>query len=38
MLRNGHEMGAMFKVIAFTRGLTDYAPLGYAHGDRRHRL
>jgi hypothetical protein len=25
-------------VIAFTKGLAAYAPLGFAAGDRRHRL
>ena len=38
MLINEHEMGELFKVIAFTKGLPDYAPLGFASGDRRHRL
>ncbi|MEO5883381.1 MAG: SAM-dependent methyltransferase [Caldimonas sp.] len=38
MLLNEHEMGELFKVIAFTKGLPDYAPLGFASGDRRHRL
>ena len=38
MLLNEHEMGELFKVIAFTKGLADYAPLGFAGGDRRHRL
>jgi len=38
MLLNEHEMGELFKVIAFTKGLPDYAPLGFAGGDRRHRL
>ena len=33
-----HEMGELFKAIAFTKGLPDYAPLGFASGDRRHRL
>jgi SAM-dependent MidA family methyltransferase len=38
MLLNEHEMGELFKVIAFTKGLPDYAPVGFASGDRRHRL
>ena len=38
MLLNEHEMGELFKVIAFTKGLAEYAPLGFAAGDRRHRL
>jgi SAM-dependent MidA family methyltransferase len=33
-----HEMGELFKAIAFTRGLDDYAPMGFLTGDRRHRL
>ena len=36
-----HEMGELFKVIAFSRGLAGgepAAPLGFAHGDRTHRL
>jgi SAM-dependent MidA family methyltransferase len=32
-----HEMGELFKVIAFGRGL-DFQPLGFASGDRTHRL
>ncbi len=36
-LLNEHEMGEIFKVIAFARGL-DFAPMGFASGDRRHRL
>jgi len=31
-------MGELFKAIAFTKGLPDYAPLGFSSGDRRHRL
>jgi len=38
MLLNEHEMGELFKVIAFTKGLAGYEPLGFAAGDRRHRL
>ena len=33
-----HEMGELFKVIAFAKGLIDFAPIGFATGDRRHRL
>ena len=36
-----HEMGELFKVIAFSCGLADAelaAPLGFAPGDRTHRL
>jgi len=33
-----HEMGELFKAIAFTRGLDGYTPMGFATGDRRHRL
>ena len=29
-LVNEHEMGELFKVIAFAKGLGDYAPLGFA--------
>ena len=36
-LVNEHEMGELFKVIAFARGVT-FAPIGFASGDRRHRL
>ena len=32
-----HEMGELFKVLAFVRGAT-FAPMGFAAGDRRHRL
>ncbi|MGZ5132646.1 MAG: class I SAM-dependent methyltransferase [Caldimonas sp.] len=38
MLLNEHEMGELFKVIAFTKGLDGYVPMGFASGDRRHRL
>ena len=37
MLINEHEMGELFKVIAFTRGV-DFEPMGFSTGDRRHRL
>jgi hypothetical protein len=34
-----HEMGELFKVLAFTRGLpTAWQALGFLHGDRSHRL
>ncbi len=36
-LVNEHEMGELFKVIAFARGI-EIEPLGFASGDRRHRL
>jgi len=32
-----HEMGELFKVLAFAKGL-DFVPVGFASGDRRHRL
>jgi SAM-dependent MidA family methyltransferase len=32
-----HEMGELFKVIAFARGV-EFEPLGFAHGDRTHTL
>jgi SAM-dependent MidA family methyltransferase len=32
-----HEMGELFKVIAFARGL-DFEPMGFARGDRTHTL
>jgi SAM-dependent MidA family methyltransferase len=32
-----HEMGELFKVIALARGCT-FAPIGFAQGDRTHRL
>jgi len=38
MLLNEHEMGELFKVIGFTKGLPGYEPMGFAAGDRRHRL
>ena len=37
-LLNEHEMGELFKVLAFARGIDGFTPLGFAHGDRRHRL
>ena len=36
-LVNEHEMGELFKVMAFAKGV-DFAPLGFVAGDRRHRL
>lgn len=36
-LVNEHEMGELFKVLALGRGLT-LDPLGFAQGDRMHRL
>ncbi|HEY3633583.1 MAG TPA: SAM-dependent methyltransferase, partial [Caldimonas sp.] len=32
-----HEMGELFKVLAFAKGAR-FAPIGFASGDRRHRL
>ncbi|OYU41836.1 MAG: hypothetical protein CFE44_27485, partial [Burkholderiales bacterium PBB4] len=32
-----HEMGELFKVIAFSRGI-DIQPVGFMQGDRMHRL
>ena len=37
-LVNEHEMGELFKVIALGRGLADIDLLGFAQGDRSHRL
>jgi SAM-dependent MidA family methyltransferase len=38
-LVNEHEMGELFKVLAFARGLpAGVVPLGFARGDRTHRL
>jgi len=36
-LLNEHEMGELFKVIGFAKGC-DFEPIGFASGDRRHRL
>jgi SAM-dependent MidA family methyltransferase len=36
-LLNEHEMGELYKVIAFAKNL-ELAPRGFAAGDRRHRL
>jgi len=33
-----HEMGELFKIIAFTRNAPRYAPIGFTSADRRHRL
>ncbi|WP_157271522.1 class I SAM-dependent methyltransferase [Azohydromonas aeria] len=34
-----HEMGELFKVVGFGRGLPDgFDPVGFANGDRSHRL
>ncbi|MBZ8139736.1 hypothetical protein CLD22_07455 [Rubrivivax gelatinosus] len=33
-----HEMGELFKVIGFARGLPDFVPIGFAAGDRTHTL
>jgi len=33
-----HEMGELFKAIGFARGLPSFDPIGFAHGDRTHRL
>jgi SAM-dependent MidA family methyltransferase len=33
-----HEMGELFKVLAFAKGMDAFAPLGFVNGDRRHRL
>jgi SAM-dependent MidA family methyltransferase len=33
-----HEMGELFKVIALSKGTTPFAALGFAQGDRSHRL
>ena len=32
-----HEMGELFKVLGFAKGC-DFAPIGFAAGDRRHTL
>lgn len=33
-----HEMGELFKVIALSKGVPPWAPLGFVNGDRTHRL
>ncbi|QHI98398.1 class I SAM-dependent methyltransferase [Xylophilus rhododendri] len=39
LLVNEHEMGELFKVIALGRELPpEWMPVGFAHGDRSHRL
>ena len=37
-LLNEHEMGELFKVIALGKGLPAWVPMGFAAGDRTHRL
>jgi SAM-dependent MidA family methyltransferase len=38
-LVNEHEMGELFKVLLLGRGLAaDFVPIGFAEGDRTHRL
>ena len=39
-LATEHEMGELFKVIGFSKGvdLAQFDPLGFAHGDRTHTL
>jgi len=38
MMITEHEMGELFKVIGFATEGLDFAPLGFAQGDRMHRL
>jgi SAM-dependent MidA family methyltransferase len=33
-----HEMGELFKVLALAKGTAPFAPIGFAAGDRSHRL
>ena len=33
-----HEMGELFKVMAFSRGVAPWPALGFVQGDRTHRL
>jgi SAM-dependent MidA family methyltransferase len=33
-----HEMGELFKVLALSKGAAPFAPIGFAEGDRSHRL
>jgi SAM-dependent MidA family methyltransferase len=33
-----HEMGELFKVLALAKGAASFAPIGFAAGDRSHRL
>jgi SAM-dependent MidA family methyltransferase len=37
-LVNEHEMGELFKVLAFATAGLDFTPLGFVAGDRMHRL
>jgi SAM-dependent MidA family methyltransferase len=37
-LLHEHEMGELFKVLGFARGLPDFEPLGFSSGDRSHML
>lgn len=37
-LLNEHEMGELFKVLAFATAGLDFVPLGFVAGDRMHRL
>ena len=37
-LLHEHEMGELFKVLGFARGLPGFEPLGFASGDRSHTL
>ena len=37
-LLHEHEMGELFKVMAFARGLPGFRPMGFAVGDRTHTL
>lgn len=38
LLVNEHEMGELFKALLLTAPATPFEPLGFAHGDRSHRL
>ena len=33
-----HEMGELFKVIALSKGVEPWVPMGFVQGDRTHRL
>ena len=33
-----HEMGELFKVVALSKGVEPWTPLGFVQGDRTHRL
>jgi SAM-dependent MidA family methyltransferase len=37
-LLNEHEMGELFKVLAFAKDMDGFEPIGFRHGDRRGRL